>query len=70
MTKSRAPRRRRRLRARPLLVAAGTLLAVAVGGCGTENECQGICGYRDMTIPDGGFNRDLATPRDLTPRGD
>ena len=73
MAKSRAPRRRRRLRARPLLVAAGTLLAVASVGCGTEPFCQthGTCAVRDMAIPAGGISvRDLATPADLTPRGD
>ena len=70
MTKLRAPRRRRRLQARPLLVAAGTVLTLAAGGCGVEEPfcaTHGICAQDLHTsIVDMG----IAPPPDLKPSGD
>ncbi len=76
MSKSRASHRRRRLRARPLLVAAGAVLAIAGSGCDDQPFCatHGICATTDMNISnyDMGLapHPDLAVPPDLTPRGD
>jgi hypothetical protein len=76
MATSRASRRPRRLRARPLLVAAGAVLTIASGGCGVEEPfcaTHGICA-EDMNVStrDLGLapRPDLGLPPDLTPRGD